>query len=395
MTSVPERYLLLGLRLGKHVEGLVDGYFGPADLRAQVDAEALVSPEELLGEANALRVEVEREAFDRQRRRWLSAQLEGLACVAELLAGTKVPWHEAVRRCYGIDVEPTPEAQFEAAHERLDAALPGDGPLADRLESWKRSQEIPRQKLLPAFDALVGELRPRTRELVGLPLGERVDATTVDGQPWSAYNWYLGDLKSRIEINTDLPLRSYVFALLVAHEAYPGHHTEHASKESRLVRELGRLESAILLIHTPECLVSEGIAMVAVEEALGDEWPARAAEILRQLDIPFDAEVAGLVVEATNELNEVDVNVAFHASESGWSQDEAVDYHRRWALSPEERARKSVGFDTHPMWSIYVPTYSSGYGLVRAYAHSRPDGFRSLLTEQVTAADLLEAAAVA
>jgi hypothetical protein len=395
MASVPERYLLLGLRLGKHVDGLVDGYFGPPALQAVVDAEDLVPPVELIDEARSLKADLERESFDAQRHRWLAAQIEGLTCVAEMVAGVDVPWREAVRRCYGIDVEPTPEAQFEATHERLDAALPGDGPLADRLESWKRSQEIPGGQLLPAFDALVGELRPRARELARLPMGERIDATTVDGQPWSAYNWYLGDLKSRIEINTDLPLRSYVFALLVAHEAYPGHHTEHACKESRLVRELGRLESAILLIHTPECLVSEGIAMVAVEEALGDDWPARAAEILRPLDIPFDAEVARLVVDATHELSEVDVNVAFHASESGWSQDEAVDYHRRWALSPDERARKAVGFDTHPMWSIYVPTYSRGYDLVRAYAHSRPNGFRSLLTEQVTAADLLEAAAVA
>ena len=32
-----ERYLELGLRLGKHVDGLVDAYYGPSELQEQVD----------------------------------------------------------------------------------------------------------------------------------------------------------------------------------------------------------------------------------------------------------------------------------------------------------------------------------------------------------------------
>ena len=40
----------------------------------------------------------------------------------------------------------------------------------------------------------------------------------------------------------------------------PGHHLEHAWKEADLVDEAGRLEASILLINTPECLISEGLA---------------------------------------------------------------------------------------------------------------------------------------
>ena len=32
-------YIRLGLRLDQHIPGLVDGYFGPADLKAEVDME--------------------------------------------------------------------------------------------------------------------------------------------------------------------------------------------------------------------------------------------------------------------------------------------------------------------------------------------------------------------
>jgi hypothetical protein len=69
-------------------------------------------------------------------------------------------------------------------------------------------------------------------------------AVVVTGQPWGAYNWYVGGLASRVELNADLPMRSHFFAPMVAHEGYPGHHTEHASKEARLVRELGRPEAS-------------------------------------------------------------------------------------------------------------------------------------------------------
>ena len=53
--SAAENYLLLGLRLGRHVDGLVDSYYGPAELKKQVDAEGLVPPAQLVEDAAALR----------------------------------------------------------------------------------------------------------------------------------------------------------------------------------------------------------------------------------------------------------------------------------------------------------------------------------------------------
>jgi hypothetical protein len=37
-------YILLALRLDQHVDGLVDGYFGPAALKGQVETEQLRRP---------------------------------------------------------------------------------------------------------------------------------------------------------------------------------------------------------------------------------------------------------------------------------------------------------------------------------------------------------------
>ena len=385
--SVSERYVLLGLRLGRHIEGLVDAYFGPPELKEQADSGELTDPEALIEEARALRGALG-EIEDAQRRRWLDAQLAGLECVGELVAGRTIPWPEKVRRCYGLDVAPASEELFAAAHAKLEAALPGDGDLAERLEAWNQTQIVPADALLPAFGALVDELRDETRRLVELPDGEGIEADVVTGKPWAAFNWYQGNLRSRVEISTDLPMRSHFLPMLAAHEVYPGHHTERVCKEARLIRELGRTEGTITLVHTPECVVSEGIAQVAIESAFGEDWIARAADILRPHGVKIDVETTRAVLDAYELLDDLDVNVALFSSDQGWTEEQAVAYYRRWRLSPEERARKAVSFDTHPLWSPYVPTYSYGYRLVRDFVAAEAGNLRRLLTEELTTADL-------
>ena len=145
-------------------------------------------------------------------------------------------------------------------------------------------------------------------------------------------------------------------------------------------------------MHTPECVVSEGIAQVAIEQAFGEDWIERAARIVRPHGVDIDVETARALGEANQLLEDVDVNIAYYAAEEGWTEDEAVAYHRTWRLSTEERARKSVSFDMHPLWSPYVPTYSYGYRLVRDYVAAGEGNFKRLLTEQLTTADLLDSA---
>ena len=44
---IVDRYLELGLRIGRHVDGFVDAYYGPADIASRVAAEAVASPQNL------------------------------------------------------------------------------------------------------------------------------------------------------------------------------------------------------------------------------------------------------------------------------------------------------------------------------------------------------------
>src|SRR5439155_23984568 len=87
-------------------------------------------------------------------------------------------------------------------------------------------------------------------------------------------------LRSRVDINLDLPVRAPALMRVIAHETYPGHHLEHSWKEADLVMRQGRLESSVLLINSPECLISEGLADLGYRFAVPPaEAPALLAEV--------------------------------------------------------------------------------------------------------------------
>ena len=77
--------------------------------------------------------------------------------------------------------------------------------------------------------------------------------------------------RSRISVNVDLPLSALELLRLTMHETYPGHHAERCSKEAVLVRDRGLLEETLVLVPTPQSLVSEGIAKLAPSMVLESE----------------------------------------------------------------------------------------------------------------------------
>src|SRR5688572_32326781 len=84
---IAEDYVLLGLRLDQRIPGLVDGYFGPAELKARVDMEQPRAPERLRADASALTARIATEVEEPERREWLTAQVRALAAHARALDG--------------------------------------------------------------------------------------------------------------------------------------------------------------------------------------------------------------------------------------------------------------------------------------------------------------------
>ena len=195
--------------------------------------------------------------------------------------------------------------------------------------------------------------------------------------------------------NTDVPFYAHLLMHYVAHELYPGHHTEAALKEALLVRGDGRQELTATFVGTPESTVAEGIAEVGLDVLLGDDAHALGARHAAAVGIPYDPGVARRVLDARRALGEVAVNAALLLHVDGLSTDDVAAYVRRWSLVDDTRARKSVEFMTHPTSRAYVACYSQGEKLAQRYVGRDAERFRRLLTEQLTPDDLAQPAPTA
>ncbi|HKY16261.1 MAG TPA: hypothetical protein VJM33_15145 [Microthrixaceae bacterium] len=389
--SVVRRYVELGLRLGRHVDGFVDAYYGPPEWRARIDTEPPAPPESLRADARRLVADLDAGVdpdVAGQRRRWLRAQVLGLLTSARTLAGEPIDYVDEVEASYGVRPTRVDEEEIERVHRRLDESLAGDGAVRDRIAAFREAHVIPVDRLRPVIDDIAEDFRDRTRERFGLPEGEHVEFELVEGQPWSGFNYYLGGLRSRVAINTDLPVISTSIGHLVAHEAYPGHHTEHTRKEVGLVRRAGQLEESIFLVGTPQCVVAEGLADLGIEVLLGDSRDRVMSEHLRAHHVTYDIEAVQAVAEFGEMSSRVRGNLGLLLHEDDEEPEAVVEYAQRWLLTDRARAEKAVEFQTDPTWRAYISCYIEGITLCRGFVAGDDDRYDRLLTEQLLPEDL-------
>jgi len=388
--DLPLEYVRLGLRFDRLEAGFVDAYTGDPRIRAQVADEPAPTPQLLAQQARTLLSELDAAGLPDDRADYLRGQLTGLECSARKMSGEPVGFVDEVASYFQVDVVLGDEAGYAAAHAELDALLPGGGPLAERYAEHRRREECPPERLEAAVQALSSALRDRTRGQYGLPEAETVRYEVVTDQPWSGFNYYEGNFRSRVAINADLPHRLASLPHLVAHEAYPGHHTEHCRKERGLVERASRTEHTVFLVNTPECLMAEGLADLGVEASVGDGWGPWAAEILGDLGLRVDGHLAERVAAAAAPLNRVRQDAAVLLHDRGADADDVVAYLQRWSLVSEERARQQLRFLTHPLWRAYISTYVEGFDLLSRWLAVRPAGqsvserFLRLLDEPLT-----------
>ena len=385
-----EEYIRVGLSIGRHIDGFVDAYYGPPELSDDAARSPLEAPSSLVERTRRLLGDLAADRdLDAGRRRWLRAQALGLHTTARKLSGEAIAYLDEIESCYGVRARFVPEDEFVVAHKRLDAALPGTGDLRERYISWREAQVVPVDVLGRAVASLAEEFRSRTANIFGLPEGEHVDFELVEDKPWGGFNYYLGDLRSRVAINTDLPVLSLSLGSLVSHEAYPGHHTEHCRKEVGLVRRQRHLEETIFLVGTPQCLLAEGLADLGLEVITGRRPEPVVAEHLAPLKVPYDADLAGELGEAAQALRAVRGNAAIMIHDRGASADETTDYVSRFGLVPRPRAAKAVQFILDPTWRAYEFCYIDGLRLCRQFVGGDAGRFERLISEQLIPAQLV------
>jgi hypothetical protein len=371
-------YLVLGLRFDRIEEGYVDSFTGDPALRRQVADEPAPDPADLAAQAQRLLSALEdtrrSDAFTEQRAEFIAAHLRALACAGRKFAGEQVGFVDEVRDYFDVEIARGDPERYRAAHAGIDEVLGGTGALAERMAAHRRSQELPPARLEEAIHAFSSALRDTVRATYPLSDSETVVYEVVTDKPWSGFNYYEGDYRSRVAVNADLKQQMGHLPALVAHESYPGHHTEHCRKEAGLVAGLGHGEQTIFLVNTPQCLMAEGLADLALHAAVGPGWGRWAQEIYADLGLRFDGERAEALSAASAALAEVRQDAALMLHDEHRDVDDVVGYLQRWLLVDDTRARQMLKFLSSPLWRAYTSTYVEGYRLLRGWLDARPDG---------------------
>jgi hypothetical protein len=389
LDAIARGYVDLVLAIGEHDASYVDAYYGPEAWRAEVRrakaglatlserAAALVAEVEALPAPSAAAAAVGSDPLVGLRRDYLRHQLRSAGTRLAMLQGTKLSFDEESRRLYDAVAPRHDEAYFDERLQRIDTELrrletPGAAPdprsLRDRLEALRNRVTIPRGKVEVVFARAIAECRARTAARIPLPAGEQFVVEQVTDKPWSAYNWYQGNLKSVIQVNVSLPIWIDRAVDLACHEGYPGHHVYNLLLEQKLVRERGWPEFQVYPLFSPQSLIAEGTANFGIAMAFPEtERLAFERDVLYPLAgldpalaAPY-ARITALVQELSYAGNEA----ARSYLDGKIDAAAAAAWLERFGLySPERAAQRVRFFDTY---RSYVINYNLGEDLVAAY----------------------------
>jgi hypothetical protein len=378
MNTIAERYVKLVLAVGQHDADYVDAFYGPAEWKTEAERRKLplrdidAAADRLIADIPNLSNADRRDEFVVLRREYLRRQLEALRTRVRMLEGVKLTFDEESQALYDASAPMHPESYFAEALQEIDRLLPGDGPLVDRYDAFRQKFIIPANRLARVFDRAIAECRTRTLPHVQLPPAESFTVEYVTNKPWSGYNWYQGNYRSLIQVNTDLPIYIDRAVDLACHEGYPGHHVYNALLEKHLVRDRGWVEFTIYPLFSPQSLIAEGTANYGIEVAFpGDERATFEHDVLYP-EAGLDPSQAAAYVRVQTLVD----RLAYAGNEAArkylngqFDRKQATAWLAQYAMtSPVRAEQRTRFFDTY---RSYVINYNLGKDLVKQYVESR------------------------
>jgi hypothetical protein len=390
MDDIGRSYLTLALDLNRHSEGFVESYFGPPELKAESEAGQPAPLQTLADDAQQLLGAIAASEHDAQRKDYLLAQTRAMSTAIRTLSGERLDYVEEVGLCFDIMPEMVDESVFEAFRAEMDSLLPGKGSLAERMLAWEKSVELRSDRVLGVCERLIHEARTRAWALFDLPTEEGVYLQLVENQPWQAYNWYLGQGRSRIDLSVDLPTRIDIVVPAMPHETYPGHHTELAIKEQLLYKGKGWAEHCVVLNAAPRSVISEGLATWACKIIFRENELAGflREELYPLAGLPTEHVERDIAVMRAGEsmVEMVDGNAALLLHREGLPAEEVQQYLAHFGLLTPERAAKGLEFMLHPLSRTYIFSYGVGNKLLAPLLQGsdRMENFARLLSEPLT-----------
>ena len=395
-----EDFLLLALRINKHIKGYIDFYIGPDRFRQIVDNEPPSSPNKLLKDSIALIQQLGAQGYSEERKQYLEKFLTAMRTSIETLNGVEIPIKDQFLKLYDLDLQPVNETELDNLKEEFEDAYNGPGTLEERMDRLRITRKVPESKVYKFFKKAVEIVEKRTKELFIdlLPNNERIIIDIVNNDDskekikWSCYNWYLGKYLSRIEVNPNYQMYWTVFLSFSSHETYPGHHTEFVLKEKKLFLELNQFEHSLLILHSPKLVISEGIANKAisilfsnqevVEIGLNEFCPDPSKEVsIEELELQDKVKA---------KLPLFWYNFAYHALVDRFDEKELVRYGKSFEFFSNEDLITGIQRMSNPAYANNAFMYYIGNNILQNYGDvpSLKD-FQNLLINPILPSDLV------
>ncbi|WP_157217181.1 hypothetical protein [Flavisphingomonas formosensis] len=375
LDAVAEHYVKLSLVVGTHEDGYIDAYYGPPAWQASAKADkrplsALAADATSLAADLSAADRANRKAPSLVRRRiaFLHGQIRAMQTRLAMLQGKKLSFEDEAEGLFSVRPTLKPLAAYDPILAKIDALVPGEGALSDRVDAFNMRYRIPPDRLDAVMRAAIAECRARTLAHIALPSNERFDLEFVTRQPWSGYNWYKGDAHSLIQVNTDLPIFLSRAVDLGCHEGYPGHHVLNMLLERNLAKRRGWVEFTVYPLFSPQSFIAEGTANYGIDLAFpGEErlrFEAKTLYPLAGLD-PAAARAYFELGQAMRALSGARLTIDALYLDGKIGRDQAVELARKYQLMSKARADQSISFAER--YRSYVINYGLGQDMAQAY----------------------------
>jgi len=381
MNALAERYVKLVLALGQHDADYVDAYYGPQEWRRDADAakKALVDIDReaasVIDALGAFAPATSAEEMLQLRYEYLTKQLAALRARVSMLQGQRFTFDDESRALYDAVAPTHTEREFDDALQELASRLPGDRSLSERFDRFRSQFIVPKDRLDATFKAAIEACRSRTREHIALPPEESFAVEYVTNKSWSGYNWYQGNYRSIIQVNTDLPIFVDRSIDLACHEGYPGHHVYNVLLEKLLVRERGWVEFSVYPLFSPQSLVAEGSANYGIDVAFPQPerlWFERTVIFPAAGLDPAGVENYYAVLRLFERLSYAGNEAARRYLNGEIDSAGAAQWLVKYGLYSPSRAQQRVRFIDQ--YRSYVINYNLGKDMVARYVESESEG---------------------
>lgn len=366
-----DRFIDLGLRF-QNYDSSAYLFLGDKALVTEAKAddvslsELLVSLERLHEEMSAYQTDdaVLSKRFKDLRGRVLAMQVRG-----KILSG-EIPrdFETEAKLTFDVTVPHYSEEHFVELAQRLDALIPGDDPLPQRVERFRDEFVIPPSKLEDVLSVAIEECRRRTKSYLNLPQDEHAELVLVTGMHWVGFTVYEGNSFSKILLNQEVPVHIERALELGCHEGYPGHHAHASMLQEEVINKRGWKEYELIQLIGPMAVMNEGAASYAVDLAF---TRSERLAFERKYLLPLaglektDLERYYHYIDIIDELNYARTEAARKYLYGGMSFDDAVQWLIDFGLETRGTATQRMRFIDAQR--AYVVTYNYGKTLVKRY----------------------------